>query len=114
MAAGSVNTHAIRRLRTVAHCSPEPLAAIVPATPDDNTWVVETGKPYTSAAAIVPAATTSAQAPWPYVMCDLPIFSPTVTTMRFHPTMVPSPSAMATATLTQSGMNLVALSSDCL
>jgi hypothetical protein len=30
--------------------------------------------------------------------------------MRFQPTMVPSPSAMATATFTQSGMNLVALS----
>src|SRR5262245_8665685 len=65
MAAGSVRTHAINRLRTVAHCSPEPLAAIVPATPDDNTCVVETGSPYISAAAIVPAATTSAQAPWP-------------------------------------------------
>jgi hypothetical protein len=50
---------------TGAHCSPEPLAAIVPATPDDNTCVVETGSPYISAAAIVPAATTSAQAPWP-------------------------------------------------
>jgi len=62
MAAGSVNTHAISRLRTVAHCSPEPFAAIVPATPDDNTCVVETGSPYISAAAIVPAATTSAQA----------------------------------------------------
>ncbi len=35
--------------------------------------------------------------------CDLPIFSPTA--MRFHPTIVPS--AIATATLTQSGMNLV-------
>src|SRR5262249_31353794 len=50
MAAGSVSTHAINRLRTVAHCSPEPLAAIVPATPDDNTCVVETGSPYMSAA----------------------------------------------------------------
>ena len=33
----------------------------------------------------------------------MPIFSPTA--MRFHPTIVPS--AIATATLTQSGMNLV-------
>jgi hypothetical protein len=57
MAAGSVRTQANSRLRTVAHCRPEPLAAMVPATPDDNTWVVETGSPYTSAAAIVPAAT---------------------------------------------------------
>jgi hypothetical protein len=44
----------------------------------------------------------------------LPIFSPTVTTMRFQPIMVPRPSAIATATLTQSGMNLVALSSELL
>ncbi len=44
--AGSVNTHAISRLRTVDHCRPDPLAAIVPATPDDNTCVVETGSPY--------------------------------------------------------------------
>jgi hypothetical protein len=42
----------------------------------------------------------------------LPIFSPTVTTMRFQPTMVPSPSAMATAIFTQPGMNLVAPSSE--
>ncbi len=37
----------------------------------------------------------------------LPIFSPTVTTMRFQPIIVPNPSAMATAALTQVGMNLV-------
>jgi hypothetical protein len=42
----------------------------------------------------------------------LPIFSPTVTTMRFQPIMVPRPSAIATATFTQVGMNLVALSSE--
>jgi hypothetical protein len=42
----------------------------------------------------------------------LPIFSPTVTTMRFQPIMVPRPSAMATAIFTQVGMNLVALSSE--
>jgi len=35
--AGSVSTQASARLRTVAHCSPEPFAAIVPAIPDDNT-----------------------------------------------------------------------------
>ena len=34
-----------------------------------------------------------------------------VTTMRFQPTMVPSPSAMGTETLTQNGMYLVASSS---
>jgi len=37
----------------------------------------------------------------------LPIRSPTVTTMRFHPIIVPNPKAMATATFTQVGMNLV-------
>jgi hypothetical protein len=34
---GNVSTQAIIRLRTVAHCRPVPLAAMVPATPDDNT-----------------------------------------------------------------------------
>ena len=47
----------------VAICRPEPLAAIVPATPDDSTCVVETGRPNTSAAPIVAAATSSADAP---------------------------------------------------
>jgi hypothetical protein len=41
----------------------------------------------------------------------LPIFSPTVMTMRFQPTIVPMPSATATDTFTQSGMNFVASSS---
>ena len=40
IAAGSVSTQAISTLRTVAICRPEPLAAIVPATLDDNTCVV--------------------------------------------------------------------------
>jgi hypothetical protein len=31
-------------LRIVDSCRPEPLAAMVPATPDDRTWVVDTGK----------------------------------------------------------------------
>ena len=42
----------------------------------------------------------------------MPIFSPTGTTMRFHPIIVPSPSAKATAILTQVGMKRVALSSE--
>jgi len=42
--AGSVNTHAISRLRTVLHCRPEPFAAMVPATPEVSTWVVLTGR----------------------------------------------------------------------
>ena len=52
-------------LRTVDHCMPDPLATIVPATPDDRTWVVDTGRPKPSAAPIVAAATISAAAPWP-------------------------------------------------
>jgi hypothetical protein len=36
--------------------------------------------------------------------------SPTVTTMRFHPTIVPSPSARATVILTQVGMKRVPFS----
>ena len=63
MAAGSVSTQASSRLRTVDICSPDPFAAMVPATPDDRTWVVDTGRPNTSAAPIVPIATSSAEAP---------------------------------------------------
>src|SRR5262249_18814224 len=48
--------------------------------------------------------------PCAYVKCVLPIFSPTVTTIRFQPTIVPRPSAIATAIFTQVGMNFVALS----
>src|SRR5438876_12078715 len=63
MAAGRVKIHAMAMLRTVESWSPDPFAAMVPATPEDRTWVVETGSPYMSAAAIVPAATSSAAAP---------------------------------------------------
>ena len=45
IAAGRVKTQAIAMLRIVDHCRPEPLAAMVPAMPDDSTWVVETGRP---------------------------------------------------------------------
>ena len=34
-----------RMLRIVDHCRPEPLAAMVPATPEESTWVVDTGRP---------------------------------------------------------------------
>lgn len=51
--------------------------------------VVESGRPYWLTA---------------YVMCVLPIRSPIVTTMRFHPIIVPKPKNRATATLTQTGM----------
>ena len=52
-------------LRIVDHCIPEPLATMVPATPDESTWVVDTGRPKPSAAPIVAAAISSAAAPWP-------------------------------------------------
>ena len=55
IAAGRVMTQASAMERTVLHCRPEPLAAMVPATPLDNICVVETGRPYTSAAPIVRA-----------------------------------------------------------
>jgi hypothetical protein len=63
IAAGSVSTQAMAMLRIVALCSPDPLAAMVPAIPDESTCVVETGRPYPSAAAMVAAAVISAQAP---------------------------------------------------
>src|SRR5579859_3203620 len=62
--AGSVSTQARIMLRIVSHCRPEPFAAMVPATPDDSTWVVLTGRPNMSAAPIVVIATSSADAPW--------------------------------------------------
>ncbi len=43
--AGSVNTQAISKLRIVDICKPDLFAHIVPATPDDSTCVVLTGKP---------------------------------------------------------------------
>ena len=64
MAAGKVDTHANNKLIKVCFWIPDLLAAIVPATPDDKTWVVETGKPNTSAIPIVVIATISADAPW--------------------------------------------------
>src|ERR1017187_524975 len=108
-ATGSVNTHAIPMFRIVARCSPLRLAAIVPATLERSTCVVATGNPYVPAARIVAIATSCADAPCAYVMRDLPIFSPTVVTIRFHPIIVPRPSASATATFTPVGMNFVDL-----
>ncbi len=45
MAARRVKTQAMARLRTVLHCKPEWLAAMVPATPEESTCVVLTGSP---------------------------------------------------------------------
>ncbi len=109
-AAGRVKTQARAISRMVDIWSPLLLAAMVPATPELRTWVVLTGRPYPSARPMVIIAVISAEAPWAYVRWVLPIFSPTVTTMRFQPIMVPRPRARATATLTQVGMNLVDLS----
>src|ERR1017187_268604 len=108
-AAGSVNTHAIPMFRIVARCNPLWFAAIVPATLELSTCVVDTGNPYVPATRIVAIATSCAEAPCAYVMRDLPIFSPTVVTIRFHPIIVPNPSASATATFTHVGMNFVDL-----
>jgi hypothetical protein len=96
IAAGSVNTQAIARLLTVPHCNPDPFAAIVPAMPEvrmdrqsvhvrrrDRSHRDEFGGGALGVSQVV-----------------LPIFSPTVTTIRFQPTIVPRPSAIATATLT--------------
>ena len=64
IATGRVSSHASAMLRMVPPLTPERCASIVPAMPDDSTWVVETGSPNTSAAPIVPMATSSAEAPW--------------------------------------------------
>ena len=45
IAAGSVKTHASAMFLKVDICRPDPFAAIVPATPDESTWVVDTGNP---------------------------------------------------------------------
>ena len=45
MAAGNVKTHASAILRRVTNCEPDPFAAMVPATPEESTWVVDTGNP---------------------------------------------------------------------
>jgi hypothetical protein len=56
IAIGRVNTHAMRRLRIVPHCKTERLAVIVPATPEDKTCAVDTGKPNILAAPTFSAA----------------------------------------------------------
>src|ERR1039457_4241208 len=63
-AAGSVKTQAMAMFLMVDHCKPLLLAAMVPATPELRTCVVETGRPKLSAAKMVAMATSSALAPW--------------------------------------------------
>lgn len=50
------------------------VATIAPATPEDKTCVVETGKPNPEASPMVLEATISADAPSANVICRLPIF----------------------------------------
>ena len=50
-------------LRTVSGWRPDLFTTIVPAMPDDRTWVVLTGRPRPEARPIVLAATSCAQAP---------------------------------------------------
>src|SRR5262249_28450942 len=63
IAAGRVNAQARPILRTVSPWMPERLAHIVPATPEERTWVVLTGIWNPSAKPIVTAAISSAAAP---------------------------------------------------
>jgi len=61
--AGRVKTHASAMRFKVAGWTPDLLATMVPAIPDERTWVVLTGIWRRSAAAMVIAATSSAEAP---------------------------------------------------
>src|SRR4051794_10774749 len=49
MATGRVSTQATAMFRTVLNWRPDRPAAIVPATPEERTWVVLTGSPPASA-----------------------------------------------------------------
>jgi hypothetical protein len=53
---GSVKTQASAIVFTVPDCKPDRFANIVPATADDRTWVVDTGKPLILAIPIAAAA----------------------------------------------------------
>ena len=64
IAIGIVSTQAIRMFLIVPPCRPLRLATIVPATPDDSTWVVETGRPNRLAKPIAQLAVIWAHAPW--------------------------------------------------
>src|SRR5687768_11720302 len=88
---GKVSNHAIAIDLMVFFCRflIPLLATMEPAIPDDNTWVVLTGRLNEVAAWMVVAATNSALAPWAYERCCLPIFSPMVITILFQPTIVP-------------------------
>ena len=62
---GKVNTQARSRLRTVWPWTPDLLANIPPAIPDERQWVVLTGTPAMADTAMVLMATSSEIAPCP-------------------------------------------------
>ncbi|MNH44841.1 hypothetical protein D3C79_1071190 [compost metagenome] len=62
--AGRVNTQASRMVLTVPPCRPLLLATMVPATPEDSTWVVETGRLKMLAMPIRLAVVICADMPW--------------------------------------------------
>src|SRR5262249_19255083 len=64
-AMGKVKNQAKKRFGAGDQWKPGLLAIIVPATPDDNTCVVLTGRPNQSAAPMVAMAVISAAPPWP-------------------------------------------------
>src|SRR5690606_41594714 len=64
MLAGKVSSQASRMMRTVPLCRPLRLATMVPATPEDSTWVVETGRLKTLATPMAATAVIWAAMPW--------------------------------------------------
>jgi hypothetical protein len=65
IAAGGVDIRPSAMLRRVDHCMPEPLAIIVPATPDESICVIDTGRPRPSAAPKVEIDRDPGQEPRP-------------------------------------------------
>ena len=62
--AGRVRIQAIRMVFTVPPCRPLLFATMVPATPEDSTWVVETGRAKMLAKPIMVAVVICADMPW--------------------------------------------------
>ena len=62
-----------------------------------------TGIPRVEETTMVLAAMRFDEAPWAYVSWVFPIFSPMVTTILFHPIMVPIPRATDTSRITHRG-----------
>ncbi|MNC72832.1 hypothetical protein D3C75_1239430 [compost metagenome] len=62
--AGRVRTQASRMVLTVPPCRPLLFATMVPATPEDSTWVVDTGRLKMLAMPMAQAAVICADMPW--------------------------------------------------